>query len=120
MKRTKTWLARSIAALAVAAAVALGATTLFVVDRRPRTHDAHLFAYSAGMAPEVSGRVLALHVINNQRVNAGEPLVDIDPGSRRRSMAPMRRRRRSATHASSSRWRRTRCTARSRFSPRAT
>ena len=79
MKRTKTWLARSIAALAVAAAVALGATTLFVVDRRPRTHDAHLFAYSAGMAPEVSGRVLALHVINNQRVNAGDPLVDIDP-----------------------------------------
>ena len=79
MKRTKTWLARSIAALAVAAAVALGATTLFVVDRRPRTHDAHLFAYSAGMAPEVTGRILTLHVINNRRVNAGEPLVDIDP-----------------------------------------
>ena len=79
MKRTKTWLARSIAALAVAAAIGLGATTLFVVDRRPRTHDAHLFAYSAGMATEVSGRVLTLHVINNQRVNAGEPLVDIDP-----------------------------------------
>ena len=79
MKRTKTWLARSIAALAVAAAIGLGITTLFVVDRRPRTHDAHLFAYSAGMAPEVSGRILALHVINNQRVNAGEPLVDIDP-----------------------------------------
>ena len=79
MKRTKTWLARSIAAFAVAAAVGLGVTTLFVVDRRPRTHDAHLFAYSAGMAPEVSGRILALHVINNQRVNAGEPLADIDP-----------------------------------------
>src|SRR5258705_3086358 len=79
MKRTKTWLARSIAALAVAAAIGLGITTLFVVDRRPRTHDAHLFAYSAGMATEVSGRILTLHVINNQRVNAGEPLVDIDP-----------------------------------------
>ena len=79
VKRTKTWLARSIAALAVAAAVVLGAATLFVVDRRPRTHDAHLFAYSAGMAPEVSGRILTLHVINNQRVDAGQPLVDIDP-----------------------------------------
>jgi multidrug efflux system membrane fusion protein len=79
VKRTKTWLARSMAALAVAAAVGLGATTLFVVDRRPRTHDAHLFAYSAGMATEVSGRILTLHVINNHRVNAGEPLVDIDP-----------------------------------------
>ncbi len=79
MNRTKTWLARSIAALAVAAAVGLGVTTLFVVDRRPRTHDAHLFAYSAGMATEVSGRILTLRVINNQRVNAGDPLVDIDP-----------------------------------------
>jgi membrane fusion protein, multidrug efflux system len=79
VKRTKTWLARSIAALAVAAAVGLAIATLFVVDRRPRTHDAHLFAYSAGMATEVSGRILKLHVANNQRVNAGEPLVDIDP-----------------------------------------
>src|SRR5258705_334978 len=79
MKRTKTWLARSIAALAVAAAIGLGIATLFVVDRRPRTHDAHLFAYSAGMATEVSGRILTLHVTNNQRVNAGDPLVDIDP-----------------------------------------
>jgi membrane fusion protein, multidrug efflux system len=79
VKRTKTWLARSIAALAVAAAIGLGITTLFVVDRRPRTHDAHLFAYSAGMATEVSGRILTLHVTNDQRVNAGEPLVDIDP-----------------------------------------
>jgi multidrug efflux system membrane fusion protein len=50
-----------------------------VIDLRPRTHDAHLFAYSAGMATEVSGRILTLHVINNQRVNAGDPLVDIDP-----------------------------------------
>ena len=75
----KTWVGRSVAVLAVAAAIALGITTLFVVDRRPRTHDAHLFAYSAGMATEVSGRILTLHVINNQRVNAGDPLVDIDP-----------------------------------------
>ena len=50
-----------------------------MLDRRPRTHDAHLFAYSAGMAPEVSGRIVALHVTNNQRVKRGEPLVDIDP-----------------------------------------
>jgi multidrug efflux system membrane fusion protein len=79
MKPMKTWMGRLVAVLAIAMAVGLGITTLFVIDRRPRTHDAHLFAYSAGMAPEVSGRILTLHVINNQRVSAGEPLVDIDP-----------------------------------------
>jgi multidrug efflux system membrane fusion protein len=79
MKPTKTWIGRLVAILAIAAAVGLGIATLFVIDRRPRTHDAHLFAYSAGMATEVSGRILTLHVINNQRVNAGEPLADIDP-----------------------------------------
>jgi len=73
------WLGRLIAALAVAAALGLTVWTLYVLDRRPRTHDAHLFAYSAGMAPEVSGRIVALHVTNNQRVKRGEPLVDIDP-----------------------------------------
>ena len=72
------WLGRLIAALAAAAALGLAVWTLYVLDRRPRTHDAHLFAYSAGMAPEVSGRIVALHVTNNQRVKRGEPLVDID------------------------------------------
>ncbi len=79
VNRTKAWVGRSVAFLAVSAAVVLGVATLYVVDRRPRTHDAHLFAYSAGMAPEVSGRIIALHVINNQRVEKGQPLVDIDP-----------------------------------------
>jgi multidrug efflux system membrane fusion protein len=79
VKPMKTWAGRVIAVLAIAAAVGLGIATLFVIDRRPRTHDAHLFAYSAGMATEVSGRILTLHAINNRRVNAGEPLVDIDP-----------------------------------------
>jgi membrane fusion protein, multidrug efflux system len=79
MNGTKRWLARAIAVLAVAAAIGLGVTTLFVVDRRPRTHDGYLFAYSAGMATEVSGRILALHVVNNQRVKAGDPLLELDP-----------------------------------------
>jgi membrane fusion protein, multidrug efflux system len=73
------WLGRLIAALAVGAALGLAVWTLYVLDRRPRTHDAYLFAYSAGLAPDVSGRILALHITNNQRVKRGEPLVDIDP-----------------------------------------
>jgi len=78
VKPTHAWRGRLVALLAVAAAVGLGLATLYVLDRRPRTHDAHLFAYSAGMAPEVSGRIVALHVGNNQRVTKGQPLVDID------------------------------------------
>jgi multidrug efflux system membrane fusion protein len=41
-------------------------------------YNAHLFAYSAGMAPEASGRKVVLHVTNNQRVKQGEPLVEIE------------------------------------------
>jgi membrane fusion protein, multidrug efflux system len=79
MTRRSAWLGRLIAVLAIVAAICLTAWTLYVLDRRPRTHDAHLFAYSAGIAPEVSGRIVALHVTNNQRVKRGDPLVDIDP-----------------------------------------
>jgi membrane fusion protein, multidrug efflux system len=79
MKGRAAFLGRLVAVLAIVAAVGLAAWTLYVLDRRPRTHDAHLFAYSAGMAPEVSGRIVALHVTNNQRVRQGGPLVDIDP-----------------------------------------
>jgi multidrug efflux system membrane fusion protein len=38
-----------------------------------------LFADTAGLAPEVSGRVTVLKVRNNQRAAKGEPLVLIDP-----------------------------------------
>ena len=49
------------------------------IERRPQTNAAHLFAYSAAMAPEVSGRIVKLHVASNQRVTKGQPLVEIDP-----------------------------------------
>jgi membrane fusion protein, multidrug efflux system len=79
MKSSVTWRGRLVAFLAVVAAVALGFETLSALDRRPRTNDAHLFAYSAAMAPEVSGRIVALHVTSNQQVTKGQPLVEIDP-----------------------------------------
>jgi multidrug efflux system membrane fusion protein len=72
------WRGRLVAFVALASAIGLAIWTLYELDRRPRTHDAHLFAYSAGIAPEVSGRIVALHVDNNQRVTKGQPLVDID------------------------------------------
>ena len=79
MKSSVTWRGRLIAFVAVVAAVAVGFETLAELNRRPRTNDAHLFAYSAEMAPEVSGRIVALHVTNGQRMVKGQPLLEIDP-----------------------------------------
>ena len=70
---------RAIALGIVIAAIALGAYTLHHLDRTPRTHDAFLFADTAGLAPEVSGRIVALNIRNNQHVKKGDPLVLIDP-----------------------------------------
>ena len=68
-----------IAIGAVVAAIALGFYALVRLDQRPRTHDAYLFADTAGLAPDVSGRIVKLNVRDNQRVRKGEALVDIDP-----------------------------------------
>ena len=79
MKSSVTWRGRIVATLAIVAAVALGFTTLAALSRRPQTNDAHLFAYSAEMAPEVSGRIVALNVTSNQHVTKGQAMVEIDP-----------------------------------------
>ena len=68
-----------VAATAIAAAFILGALVLYQIDRRPRTHDARIFAYSAAMASEISGRILQLNVTNDQDVAKGAPLLVIDP-----------------------------------------
>lgn len=64
---------------AVVAAVALGFYALVRLDERPRTHAAYLFADTAGLAPEVSGRIVKLQVRKNQQVRKGDALLDIDP-----------------------------------------
>jgi len=78
MSLSRTSMGKVVAISAVVAAVALGLLTLVWLDRRPRTHDAHIYADTAALAPDVSGRILQLHVHNNQRVHKGDALVDID------------------------------------------
>jgi multidrug efflux system membrane fusion protein len=73
-----TWLGRLVAVASIAAALGLGAYAMQRLDRRPRTHDAFLYADSAGLAPDVSGRIVKLYMRDNQRVAAGEKLVEID------------------------------------------
>jgi multidrug resistance efflux pump len=45
----------------------------------PLSTDAYVQAYVVQIAPEVAGRVVRVHVANNQSVRAGEPLFDLDP-----------------------------------------
>ncbi len=66
-----------------------GATVLLLVatavlvalrlDSRPRTDEAFIEADVIHLAPEVSGRITALPVRNNQKVQAGDVLFVIDP-----------------------------------------
>lgn len=70
---------RIAAALVIAATVGIGVYALDRMDHTPRTNDAYLYADSIGFAPEVSGKIVALDVQNNQRVVRGQELAQIDP-----------------------------------------
>ena len=68
-----------VAAAAIGLAIMLGILVAFAIDRRPRTHDARIFAYSAEMASEISGRIVQILVTNDQDVEKGAPLLVLDP-----------------------------------------
>src|SRR5215469_15384823 len=48
-------------------------------NEQPSTYDASIQAYVVNMAPEVSGRIVALDVLDNQQVKEGQVLFQIDP-----------------------------------------
>src|ERR1700733_5347736 len=79
MSEGKTLRGKLIATTAIGLAIVLGVLVLFAIDRRPRTHDAYIFAYSAEMASEISGRIVQILVTNDQDVAKGAPLLVIDP-----------------------------------------
>jgi membrane fusion protein, multidrug efflux system len=72
------WVGRILAIGSLAAAVLLAVFAISRLDRRPRSQDAFLYAYSTGLVPEVSGRITAVHVRENQRVRKDEILVEIE------------------------------------------
>ena len=63
----------------VAAALVAVAVTLYQWQSRPQTDDATVRANFVGIAPQVSGHIVELHVRDNQQVRQGEPLFLIDP-----------------------------------------
>src|SRR6202161_1680609 len=79
MSEGKTLRGKWIAAAAIGLAIVLGVLVVFAIDRRPRTHDAYIFAYSTAMASEISGRIVQIPVTNDQDVPKGAPLLMIDP-----------------------------------------
>ncbi len=61
-------------------AAAVGGPLLYQRSQRyPTTEDAYLQAHVVQIAPQITGAVIKTHVINNQHVDAGELLFEIDP-----------------------------------------
>ena len=69
------WLSLSI----VAAAVVLALGVAWHAAYHPRTDDAEIFANLIGIAPQVEGPIVELHVHDNQIVRKGDLLFVIDP-----------------------------------------
>jgi len=72
-------LGRSLGVLIVLGAVASGVWVWRINYQHPRTNDAMVRADIVGIAPEVSGRIVALPVADNQYVKQGDLLYVIDP-----------------------------------------
>jgi Multidrug resistance efflux pump len=65
----------------VIAALIVVSLALYVVGDRhtPHTSQARVQAFVVPVAAEVSGKVVAVHVRNDQAVEVGQPLFDVDP-----------------------------------------
>ncbi len=72
-------LERWTSAAIVAAAILLGLVVAWRAGHHPRTDDAEIFANYIGMAPQVEGPIVELHVADNQLVKQGDLLFVIDP-----------------------------------------
>ncbi len=72
-------LGRLVGAVIVILAIVAVVLTWIRMTYNPRTQDGSLGAHYIGMAPEVEGRIIALNVRDNDCVQAGQLLVEIDP-----------------------------------------
>jgi len=72
-------LGRLIGILIVLGAIVTGTLVWRINYQHPRTNDAMVRANIVGIAPEVSGRIVELHVEDNQYVKQGDLLYVIDP-----------------------------------------
>ena len=71
-------LGRVISIAIILSAAITGLLALHQITANPRTDDAEVFANYIGIAPLVNGPITHLYVSDNQFVNEGDPLFDID------------------------------------------
>lgn len=77
---TKAGTGTRIGALVVAALIVISLVIYFIGDRlTPSTSQARVQAFVVPVAAEVAGKVLAVQVRDNDEVNPGQPLLEIDP-----------------------------------------
>jgi multidrug efflux system membrane fusion protein len=72
-------LGRSLGIVIVLGALLSGWAVIHQVTTLPQTDDAEVFANLIGLAPEVNGRIVVIHVADNQAVKQGDLLFEIDP-----------------------------------------
>jgi membrane fusion protein, multidrug efflux system len=72
-------LGRTLGMLIVLAALAASIWVWRLTGIHPRTDDAAVRANVVGIAPHVSGPIVELHVVDNQRVKEGDLLFVVDP-----------------------------------------
>jgi multidrug efflux system membrane fusion protein len=68
-----------VSVIALIGVVVTGVLVTHRTEERPSTYDASIQAYVVNMAPEVSGRIVELNVLDNQQVKQGQVLFQIDP-----------------------------------------
>src|SRR6516165_4929042 len=68
-----------VSLIALVGVVITGVLVTRRTNERPSTYDASIQAYVVNMAPEVSGRIVELNVLDNQLVKEGQVLFQIDP-----------------------------------------
>jgi membrane fusion protein (multidrug efflux system) len=79
--RARRWRAPAVLLLIVVAAAIASVGYWYVTRDRESTDDAYTDGRVVTLAPQVAGLVASLRVTDNQHVNAGEVLLEIDPRS---------------------------------------
>jgi multidrug resistance efflux pump len=80
-----------VGTLVIAVLIVASLALYFIGDRlTPSTSQARVQAFVVPVAAEVAGKVLAVHIRNNDEVTPGQPLFDIDPQPYRIALARSR------------------------------
>jgi len=78
-ERARRWVGHLLSAVIVGAAIVEGISVTHQYYVYPRTDDAYVRANTVGIAPHVSGPIVNLPVVDNQRVSEGDLLFEVDP-----------------------------------------